>query len=147
MSKKNIFEGFSAEKEKQYEKEAVENWGETAVQSINLWNSYSDERKEEIMQEGSAIYMEIAAGMDNGADSPEIQALLVRWHQHIRCFYEPSIETLGGLGNMYYDHPDFNATFTEIHPDLPAFLKKAIAIYVHELETNWLERELGIVEG
>ena len=146
MSKKNIFEGFSDEKQKQFEQEAVENWGDTAAESIKLWNSYSDERKAEIMEEGNVIYREITANMDKGADSPEIRALLVRWHQHMRYFYEPSIETLGGLGDMYYDHPDFNATFTKLHPDLPGFLKEAIAIYVDELETQWLERELGILE-
>jgi DNA-binding transcriptional MerR regulator len=146
MSKKNIFEGFGDEKQKQYDQEAVDNWGDTAAESIKLWNSYSDERKAEIMEEGNVIYREIVSNMDKGADSPEIRALLVRWHQHMRYFYEPSIETLGGLGDMYYDHPDFNATFTKLHPDLPGFLKEAIAIYVDELETQWLERELGILE-
>jgi hypothetical protein len=72
--------------------------------------------------------------------------MLVRWHEHLRYFYEPSIDTLRGLGEMYDDHPDFNATFTEIHPDLPGFLRKAIACYVDVLETRWLERELGILE-
>lgn len=132
MSKKNIFEGFSEEKQKQYEKEAVDRWGETAVQSHKLWNSYSDERKKEIMQEGNTIYLEIAENMDKGADSAKIQGLLARWHEHLRNFYEPSIEVLSGLGDMYHDSPDFNATFTKIHPDLPVFLKKAIAIYVDD---------------
>lgn len=146
MSKKNIFEGFSEEKQKQYEKEAVDQWGDKAAQSHKLWNSYSDQQKEEIMQEGNTIYLEIVENMEKGSGSAEIRALLVRWHEHLRYFYEPSIEVLGGLGNMYYDHPDFNATFTKIDPDLPAFLKEAIAIYVDELETKWLERELGILE-
>lgn len=146
MSKKNVFKGFDEEKQKQYEKEAVDNWGENAAQSIKLWKSYSDERKAEIMQEGNAIYQEIAANMDKGADSPEVRALLVRWHEHLRHFYEPSIEVLDGLGKMYNDHPDFNATFTKIDPALPAFLKESIAVYVDELETKWLERELGILE-
>lgn len=146
MSDENIFEGFSAEKQQQYEKEAVDNWGDTAQESIKLWNSYSEERQQEIMAEGSAIYQEIVANMDKGSASPEIRALLVRWHEHLRYFYEPTIEVLGGLGDMYHDHPDFNATFTKMHPDLPGFLKAAIAIYVDELETRWLERELGILE-
>jgi MerR family transcriptional regulator, thiopeptide resistance regulator len=146
MSKKKIFEGFSKEKQEQYEKEAVDNWGDNAAQSIKLWNSYSDERKEEIMQEGNDVYEEIVASMDKGANSPEVQALLVRWHEHLRYFYEPTIELLGGLGNMYYEHADFNATFTKIDPALPAFLKESIAVYVDVLETRWLERELGILE-
>lgn len=146
MSEKRMFEGFSEETQAEYEKEAVEQWGEGAAQSIRLWNSYSEERKRDIMLEGNNIYQAIAANMDKGADSPEIQALLVRWHEHLRNFYEPSIETLGGLGEMYHDHPDFNATFTRIDPDLPGFLKEAIAHYVDVLETRWLERELGILE-
>jgi len=146
MSKKNIFEGFSAEKQQQYEAEATELWGDTVTQSVKLWNSYSEKRKQEIMQEGSDIYRDLAANMGRGPASGEIQAMLARWHQHMRYFYEPTIESLGGLGQMYHDHPDFNATFTAIHPDLPAFLKAAIGIYVDKLETAWLERELGILK-
>ena len=62
--------------------------------------------------------------------------MLVRWHEHLRYFYEPSIDTLGGMGEMYHDHPDFNATFTAIHPDLPGFLKKAIEHYVGILHSQ-----------
>jgi DNA-binding transcriptional MerR regulator len=145
MNQKKIFEGFDLEKQKQYEEEAVNLWGENAAQSIKLWNSYSEEKKNQIKQESGEIYAEIVENMPRGAESPEIQALLARWHQHMRYFYEPSLEVLGGLGEMYHDHPDFNATFTAMHPDLPAFLKKAIAIYVDELETQWLEKELGIL--
>jgi DNA-binding transcriptional MerR regulator len=142
LSNKNLFEGFSKEEQEKYEKEAIDQWGEEAVQSINLWNSYSEERKAQIMDEGSLIYQEIVETMDKGEDSPEVQALLVRWHDHLRYFYEPTIEILEGLGKMYHDHPDFNATFTKFHPDLPAFLKKAIAIYADNLVTESLEEEL-----
>lgn len=145
MSKKKIFEGFSPEKQKQYDEEAVNQWGDTARQSINLWNSYSAERKQQILQEGGEIYAAVAAKMNLGPAHPEIQTELAHWHAHLRNFYEPSIEALKGLGEMYHDHPDFNATFTAIHPDLPAFLKQAIGIYVDELETRWLENELGIL--
>jgi len=145
MSKKKIFEGFSSEKQQLYEEEATKLWGDKVKESAQYWNSYSEEKKQAIMQEGSAIYADIVANMSKGPESPEVQAILVRWHQHLRYFYEPSLEVLGGLGDMYYDHPDFNATFTAIDPALPAFLKKSIAIYVDELETQWLEKELGIL--
>ena len=146
MSKKKIFDSTDEQQEKQYQEEAVNRWGNKVTESANLWNSYSDERKEEIKQEGNAIYEEIVANMGKGADSPEVRALLVQWHEHLRNFYEPSIELLGGLGDMYNDDPEFNANFTKLHPDLPGFLKEAIAVYVDELETKWLERELGILE-
>lgn len=139
MSKKQIFQGFNKEKQKQYQEEATGLWGDTVTESIKLWNSYSEERQQAVLAEGDAIYTNIAAHMDKGSQSDEIQTLLIRWHDHIRHFYEPSIETLAGLGDMYHDHPDFNTTFTAIHPDLPGFLKQAIAHYVDVLETRWLE--------
>jgi DNA-binding transcriptional MerR regulator len=133
MSKQNIFDGFEAEK---YEQEAVDAWGESVKESTKLWNSYSRDQQEKILQEGNDIYHAIAAEMQKGAASTEVQRLLKKWHQHLRYFYEPSIETLGGLGQMYHDHEDFNATFSKIDPTLPGFLKEAIAVYVDELETK-----------
>lgn len=146
MSEKRIFQGFDKEKQKQYEVEAIDQYGETVKESVALWNSYGEEKQQEILAEGDAIYNAIAAAMATGPSSEAVQSLLVRWHAHIRYFYEPSIDTLAGLGDMYYDHPDFNATFTKIDPALPGFLKQAIAVYVDTLETRWLEQELGILE-
>jgi MerR family transcriptional regulator, thiopeptide resistance regulator len=133
MSKQHIFEGFSPEKQKQYEEEATRLWGDQVKETARTWNSYSEQKKQAILQEGRDIYLEIVANMEKGPESLEIQTLLVRWHAHLRYFYEPTPEILAGLGKTYHDHPDFNATFTALHPDLPAFLMKAIAIYVERL--------------
>ena len=148
MSKKKLFKGFSEKKQKQYEKEAGQMWGEDRVkQSVNLWNSYSDDKKQQIMAEGSAVYTDIVAKMDQGPESPVIHTILERWHQHMRYFYEPNLQILRGLGNAYNEHPSFNKTFTDIHPDLPAFLQKAINHYVDVLELAELERELALLEA
>jgi len=145
--KKKMFEGFSEEKQKEYEKEAERRWGsENVRESVKRWDSYTEAQKDAIKQEGGAIYQGLADNMAKGPDADEIQQLLGKWHQHIRYFYEPSIDVLRGLGNTYHDDPDFNSFFTAIHPDLPAFMKKAIAVYVDVLETEWLERELGLLE-
>lgn len=144
MSNKHIFEGFSEEKQKAYAAEATKLWGESVTQSVKLWNSYSEQRKAEIMEEGGAIYSGLAANMDLGPESTEIQALLEQWHRHLRNFYEPSFETLRGLGEMYHDHDDFHTFFAALHPDLPAFFKKAIGYYVDKLERAWLEQELAL---
>jgi MerR family transcriptional regulator, thiopeptide resistance regulator len=145
--KKKMFEGFSEEKQKEYEQEAARRWGkDTVQQSVNRWNSYSDTQKKAIQDEGGQVYLDLVAAMPTGHDSDQTQAILVRWHEHIRYFYEPSIEVLGGLGKGYYEDPDFNAFFARIHPDLPEFISKGIAVYVDKLETAWLERELEILE-
>ena len=77
-----------------------------------------------------------------GADSERTQAILARWHQHLRAFYEPSLETLAGLGHTYEHDPELRASFAAIHPDLPPFIAKAVAAYVAALKTRRLEQEL-----
>lgn len=84
--------------------------------------------------------------MPTGHDSEETQDLLVQWHENLRHFYEPSIEVIGGLGQTYDQDPEFHAFFAEIHPDLPGFISEAIAVYADRLETEWLPRELRILE-
>lgn len=146
MSEKKMFEGFSEEKQKEYEKQAVENWGDTVKQSLKLWNSYGKDEQDRILAQGGEIFKEIAQLMPHGAKSAEVQAELAKWHQHLRYFYEPTFDILRGLGNSYNEHPDFKATFTAIDPGLPAFLQEAMNHYVDTLETEWLEKELGILK-
>jgi hypothetical protein len=128
------------------ERDAAKQYGDGVKESFKLWNSYTPEQQAAIMEEGNAIYRDLVAHMESGPNSVEVQNILTRWHQHLRYFYEPTFEVLGGLGNLYHDSPDFNATFTALHPDLPGFLQQAIAYYVDILETEWLQRELGILE-
>ena len=132
LKKKEYFEGFSEEKQKEYEKEIRQKYGEKAFEGVTDWNSYTPEQKKRIIAESDAIYTDIAAVMDRGYASPEVQQIIARWHQHLRYFYEPSTERLLGLGQMYTEHPEFVAKFRAIHPDLPEFLNQAIQFYCKE---------------
>ncbi len=146
MSKKRLFESFSEEKQKQYEREARLQWGPDIVnQSIKLWNSYSEAQKQAIGEEGSRIYSDLVDALEAGksAQSVEVQAIVQRWHHHLRYFYEPTLDILRGLGEAYNSHPDFNATFTKLHPDLPEYLQAAITQYVDDLEYAEIERMLA----
>ena len=134
MSKKQLFSAFSEEEEKRYAQEAAEAYGEEPVrESYKRWNSYTREQKQQIGEEGNAVYADLVDAMPKGVDSPDVQAILVRWHQHLRYFYEPTPEILRGLGQLYNSHPDFIANFQKLHPDLPAFLEQAIAVYCDKL--------------
>lgn len=134
MSEKQLFEGFSEEKQKQYEQEIRQRYGERAFDGVTDWNSYSPEQKKKIQAEGQAVYRDLVAQMDKGPASPEVQQIIARWHQHLRYFYEPSVERLLGLADLYNDHPDFIANFQKIHPDLPEFLRQAIRVYCKNLK-------------
>jgi hypothetical protein len=147
MSKKKPgFTPHSAEKQKEYEERAAQEYGDTVRQSAKLYASYSDEQKAAIWREAEEIYSALVEAMPLGPASAQVQALLARWHQHLHYFFEPSLEVLRALGENYNQHPEFNATFTALHPDLPPFLQAAINQYVDTLETQWLERELGILK-
>ena len=130
MTKDKLFAGFTPEEEERYTQEAREQYGEEEVNaSVALWKSYSPEQQAAIKAEGQAIYQDLAAAVDQDPASPDVQQVIARWHQHMRYFYEPSIERLRGLGQLYVDHPDFARNFRALHPDLPEFMQAAITHY------------------
>ncbi len=137
MSDQQLFAGFTPDEEQRYAQEARERWGAEEVDaSYKRWNSYTQHKKDQILAEGGAIYAELVSHMGEGATSPAVQDLIARWHQHMRYFYEPSVERLRGLGQLYVDHPDFAANFRAMHPDLPEFMRDVITVYCDRLEGN-----------
>ena len=113
--------------------------------SIQRWNSYSEAEQEAILAEGGQVYDDLADTIDAGKspDDADVQAILERWHEHLTHFYEPSLELLQGLGDMYNTDTRFIKNFQKIHADLPAFLQQSITLYVDELETRAIEQMLA----
>jgi len=135
MSIDEAFEGFTSEKQEAWETEARELYGDLEVgASVNLWNSYSEAKKRQVMDEGKAIYVDLVEVMDQGPTSSAVQAIIARWHQHLRYFYEPSLERLKGLGEMYAVNPEFAGMYRKMHPDMPEFLRDSIRHYTQQLE-------------
>jgi len=134
MAEKKLFEVFSEDQQKEYEKEAAERWPDNYAESARRWKSYSDADKKRIGEEGEAVYRDLLAVMDQDPGSEVVQKIVARWHQHLRYFYEPNVELLRGLGHMYNDDPRFAGTFAKIHPDLAKFHQMAIDVYCDRLE-------------
>ncbi len=150
MSKKRMFEAFSDEKQKEYEREARLQWNpQTVNDSVKRWNSYSKAQKEAIGEEGNQVYSDLVDAIEAGKSpqSEEVQAILKRWHDHLRYFYEPNLDILRGLGEMYNSHSDFIANFKKIHPELSTFMQAGINQYVDDLEYAEIERMLAEDEG
>lgn len=146
MSKKQMFEAFSEEKQKHYERVARLQYGPDLVnESVKRWNRYTKAQKDQIMAEAGEIYSDMVKALeaDLSPQSPEVQAILERWHQNLRNFYEPTLEVLRGLGDGYNTDPEFIATFTKMHPELPAYLQQGITEYVDALEYAEIERLLA----
>ncbi|MCU0511375.1 MAG: TipAS antibiotic-recognition domain-containing protein [Anaerolineae bacterium] len=144
--KPDMFKPHSAAQQKQYERELRLEYGPTLVnESVATWHSYSAAQQQQIMAEGNAIYHDFADLLAAGvpAQDARVQAVSARWHQHLRYFYEPTLDLLRGLGDLYTTHPDFHAKFQALHPHLPAFLKAAIEQYVDALEYAAIARLLA----
>ena len=133
MSQSQLFEGFSEAKQQEYIEQARERWGDQVSASVRKWNSYSQAQKDQIGREGEAIYRDLLGYIGQDPAIPEVQQIVARWHQHIRYFYEPTTETLRGLGQMYADDPAFATVYQRMHPDFPEFLRQAITHHCDNL--------------
>jgi hypothetical protein len=131
MSEKAYFEGFSEEEQEKYALEAEQMYDpETVRESSRKWKAYSAAKKEAIMAESNAIYVDLIAGMPKGAGSPEVQGIVERWRKHMDYFWTPKLEQLLDLVNGYNDDPRFKENFDKMHPQLAEFMRAAVKIYV-----------------
>ena len=144
MSK--VFKRFSDDEQKDNERLARLEYGPELVnQSVRRWNSYSSAQRDQIFDEGNQIYNDVVAAIEAelSPQSPEVQAILDRWHEHLHYFYEPTLDVLRGLGMTYSTHPEFIANFQQLHTDLPEYLHEAIEQYVDDLEYAEIVRLLA----
>ncbi len=136
MKNEEFFEGWKEEKQPEYEKEIREKYGEHAMDDVIDWNSYTKEKKVQIIAEGKANMDAMAALVGTPADSPEVQEQVKRWHQHMKYFYDPSVERMRSLGLMYVEDARFNATYENVRKGLALFMKQAIDVYCDRLESK-----------
>lgn len=130
MSKQDFYKGFDEEKQKRYEHQVRERWGDEALARTKDWNAYTPEQKNDILAEGHEVNMGIADNMEKGHDSPEVQYWIGRWHQAInKYFYDCSLEVFAALGRGYVEDPEFTAFYEKIRPGMAAFMEKAMAHY------------------
>jgi DNA-binding transcriptional MerR regulator len=131
MSNKQLFSGFSEEEQEKYAIEAEQMYDPETVRTSNRkWKSYSAEQKQQILDEGQQVYVEMLAAMHKGPGSPEVQALVGRWRAHMDYFWTPNLEQLIGLASMYKQDPRFKEKYDQMHPELAAFILSAVELYV-----------------
>ncbi len=70
MNKEEYFEGWTEEKQPEFEKEIRQKYGEHAMDEVIDWNSYTKEKKAEIIAEGKANTQAMADLMDHTTGQP-----------------------------------------------------------------------------
>ncbi len=130
MAKKDFYTGFDEEKQKRYAAEAARRWPNTAPGAQLRWDERTPEQKNDVLNELHDISEGVAANMDKGPDSPEVQYWVERWHKAINTFfYDCSLEIFENLGHMYVEDPAFTENYEKIRPGLAAFMDKAMTYY------------------
>ena len=131
MDIKEYYKGFSDEEIDSMRKEAREKYGEkTVADSEARVMAMGKEKMDAVQAEFDTIYRKIAADMDKGPESPEVQSGIARWRELMENFHHYTDEMILGLGQMYSDDDRFAAFYRKYHPDMAEFMTRAIEYYV-----------------
>ena len=130
MSDKELFEGFD---EHLYEEEAQELWGDSQKyqESQKKWSSYSEDRKDQIKDEGNQIIRRMVT--ENPAtkpDDPAVQEAVADYYTYLnKYFYSCDPEFLRGLADMWVQDPRFSVNYERIREGGASFVRKAVNIF------------------
>lgn len=137
MKNTEMFAGFDAQKQKNYEAYLIEN-GYTNNQSIKnvatKTKSWSKLKWETVKASGNAFNVEIAQLFQRGLEPNDaaIQVLLEKHFIWISQFWQPTKEKYIGLGKLYLENEEFKKYFDSYADGLAKFLAKAMKIYANK---------------
>ena len=119
---------------KSYEEEARHRWGNTAAyrEQTEKTKSYTKEKWAEANDGLMAIFAELAALKDSGANaaSAEAQGLVAKLQVHITAnYYTCTQEILAGLGQMYVHDERFKKSIDKYGEGTASFTAASIKIY------------------
>ena len=135
MANEQIFGGFSPEKQKRYEKELVERYGDGMQAKIDDSKRRIKGWKNEDFQASSARWQAFLADLGALAkagktpDSAEVQALIPTHRAWLESYWTPNRESYTGLGQLYASHPDFRSQFDAVHEGLADLCAEAMRVY------------------
>ncbi|GGX68267.1 MerR family transcriptional regulator [Saccharospirillum salsuginis] len=135
MTSPSLFDGFSPEKQEAYAQEAAERWDADLVKASNQrWNNLSEQERQAILDEGNAIYRDMADLIECAVTDAAVQAVVQRWHQHLQHFYQPSRDMLRGLADLCVNDGRFTDNIDRFGAGLAEFMNEAIHCYCDRLE-------------
>lgn len=124
MTKPRITQADIDAAKKQYAAEAEARWGHTEA-----WKQQKDPTPAGL-EGAEEIFAAFGALVGTDPASPEVQALVQRWQEHITAhFYPCTREILAGLGQMYVCDARFTANLDKHGAGTAQLMSDAIAIY------------------
>jgi len=135
MKTKELYRGFSPEKQAAYENELVEKYGESAkthiAESHRRMKKWTREDHVRVAQEGEKICADLVTEFQKGTlpDHEDVQDIIARHYRWICHWWTPQRVSYTGLGEMYASHPDFKKFYAAYHPKLAEFLAASIKVF------------------
>lgn len=120
------------EAKNKYAQEVKQRWENTAAYGEFIQKEQHRTKKEQdrISTEATEIFKSLARHTNHSPDSPNVQALIAAWQEHItKNYYHCNKQTLACLGEMYTQDKRFADFFNQIQEGLADFISKAISIY------------------
>jgi DNA-binding transcriptional MerR regulator len=134
MSNADLYKGFSAEKQAEYEAWLVERYGDPMKDDIARSQKararMSEAEQAAVMDELKDIETALAEGMKRGVDaeSDVVDRMIWRHRAWVAAAWDKpcSPEAYSGLADLYLSHPDFVKRYETIAPGFAAWLTDAM---------------------
>ena len=140
MKEQEIYEGFDKEKQKEYEKQLIDRFGEKVKKTfaecernVKNWTKADWDKSR---QQFDAICKELARLIEKHflSDSKEVQSVVRQHYQWLKKFWTPNKESYPAHGQLIVE-TDLRKAYETFHPQLPQFLAEAMHIFAeHELK-------------
>ncbi len=131
MNNEELYHGFGSEKQRQYERYLLDS-GKVSQEELAKVQAktkrWQKQDWEKIKGQAEELNQMLVAAIQQKLKptAPEVQSLIYKHYEWIRCFWKPSKESYRGLGQLYCEHPDFRKFYEHYHPRLPEYLAEAM---------------------
>jgi DNA-binding transcriptional MerR regulator len=134
MDDDTMYQGFSPERQAEFEAWLVQRYGDGIHASIDqtkaTMNSWSAQQRQAFSAEFETMEREIAKALAEGvpADSEALRPVLRRHHAWVAHGWgsRPNAAAYEGLAGLYEQHPDFRTRYESVRPGLTEYLAEAM---------------------
>lgn len=140
MNDKEIYKGFSPEKQASYEQYLVNLYGDRVKKHIAEAKAnsatWSKDKNEQVSSDWDAICKDLAEAMaaKKSVDSVLVQAIITRHYEWIKQFWQPDHESYIGLG-LGYAAFEWKQAFEKVddhHPKLAEFMAAGMKVFADQ---------------
>ncbi len=140
LSDEELYKGLSKEKATAYRNEAIEKYGEDAVQkSENYLKKLTKEELAKLGMESEDIRKKLFSLMKGKPESANVQEQIARHYQNIRMYWgtagspDGQAEAYRGLGQLYVTDERFTLIDNQPNPGFALFMSKAMSYFADKM--------------